>query len=189
MRHAGYVLVGGLSTRMGRDKALLRYRDMALAELIANQVEEAAGSVTLVGDPKRYARLGRPVIPDLRPGRGPLGGIEAALAASAADWNVIVACDMPGITSSLLIALLEEALHSEGDCVLPLSGSRLPEPLCAVYHRRCLPAIRRALDKNVRKVTESLSEVRLIHWKAPETGWANNLNTPDDWQTYGIANK
>ena len=189
MSHAGFVLVGGASTRMGRDKALLPFRNTVLADHVASQVEAAADSATLVGDPEQYAHLGRPVIPDLRAGRGPLGGIEAALAASAADWNLIVACDMPGISVPVLIALLEEAIHSESDCVLPQSGSRLPEPLCAVYHRRCLPAIVCALDKNLNKVTDSLSELRVKHWKAPETGWDNNLNTPEDWQTYGIAYK
>ena len=187
MSGAGFVLVGGKSSRMGRDKALLPYRDTVLVERIAREVEAAAGSVTLVGAPEQYRRLGRPVIPDLRPGCGPLGGIEAALSASVEDWNLIVACDMPGVSAPFLTTLLAEAGRAGGDCLLPLSGPERPEPLCAVYHRRCLPAIRGALEANVRKVTEALAGVRVVHWKAPESGWADNLNTPEDLQSHRIT--
>ena len=187
MSRAGFVLVGGNSSRMGRDKALLPYRDTVLVEHIAREVEAAAGSVTLVGAPERYRGLGRPVIPDLRPGGGPLGGIEAALSASVEDWNLIVACDMPGVAAPFLTVLLAEAGRAGGDCLLPLSGPGRPEPLCAVYHLRCLAAIRGALEANVRKVTEALAGVRVVHWEAPEPGWADNLNTPGDLQSHRIT--
>lgn len=189
MSRAGFVLVGGKSSRMGRDKALLPYRDTVLAERIAREVEAAAGSVTLVGDPERYLGLGRPVIPDLRAGCGPLGGIEAVLSASIEDWNLVVACDMPGVLAPFLTTLLAEAGRAGGDCLLPLSGPELPEPLCAVYHRRCLPAIRGALDANVRKVTEALAGVRVVHWMPPEPGWADNLNTREDLRSHRITTR
>ncbi|MEO7144809.1 MAG: NTP transferase domain-containing protein, partial [Bryobacteraceae bacterium] len=77
--HAGFVLAGGLSTRMGRDKAWLPHRGTTLAAYVAGEVLRAAGSVTLVGDPAKYARLGHPVVADHVAGRGPLGGILTAL--------------------------------------------------------------------------------------------------------------
>ncbi len=93
---------------MGRDKALLPYRGVTLVEHMAQAVHAAAGSVALIGDPVRYSSLGYPVYPDKFAGCGPLGGIYTALSVSSTDWNLIVACDMPGVTAEVLQVLLAE---------------------------------------------------------------------------------
>src|ERR1700737_2946897 len=99
MRRSGFVLAGGASSRMGRDKALLAYRETTLVEYVARVVREAVGSVTLIGDPDRYRELGHKVYRDKVSGCGPLGGTHTALSVSATDWNLVVACDMPGISA------------------------------------------------------------------------------------------
>lgn len=184
MSRAGYVLVGGRSSRMGRDKALLPFRGAVLAEAVAGTVERAAGAVTLVGNPEVYARLGFPAIPDLYPGEGPLGGILAALAHSAADWNLMVACDMPGLSVEFLRGLLEAAALADRDALVPCGpGGRL-EPLCAVYHRRSLESFQRAFGAGIRKVTAAFSELQIASWPVPETSPFQNVNTPEDWADY-----
>src|SRR5262249_48484694 len=111
-RAGGYVLVGGRSSRMGRDKALLPHHGLALAAGVAREVEHAAGQCALIGDPMRYQELGYPIIQDLYPGEGPLGGILTALSHSQSDWNIILACDMPRITHEFLTRLLDIASQS-----------------------------------------------------------------------------
>ena len=128
--NAGYVLVGGRSSRMGCDKALLPFRGGALAQSVAQVVSQAAGSATLVGDPGRYAGLGYPVVPDLFPGEGPLGGIVTALWNTNADWNLITACDMPQLEVDLLCGLLEIARAQPlVDALVPVGPEGRPEPL------------------------------------------------------------
>ena len=187
MNRAGFILVGGKSSRMGRDKALLPYRGTVLVSWIAREVETVTGTVTLVGAPDRYASLGRHVIADSRAGCGPLAGIEAALRYSSADWNVIVACDMPGVTAALLENLLIQAAEQDCDCLLPVGATDFPEPLCAVWHVRCLAAIRSALNSNVRKITDALGSLRVVHAPSTGLGWAVNVNTPADWQLHLMA--
>ena len=86
------------------------------AKWIAGQVSEAAGSATLVGN----AALG---IADLYPGEGPLGGILTALEHTHSDWNLIVACDMPRVEAPFLRRLLDAAIESGADALLPRSPS------------------------------------------------------------------
>jgi len=169
---------------MGRDKALLPFRGAALGAYVAAVVAAAAGSATLIGDPAKYGCLSYPVVPDGRPGAGPAGGIETALAHTAADWNVVLACDMPGITAALLRELLDAAERSGADALLPTGPAGLPEPLCAVYHRRCGAVLGRALDAGVRKVTDALAGLRIAPWNVFDTGCFENVNTPEEWARY-----
>ena len=184
MIQAGFVLVGGKSSRMGRDKALLPFRGRTLVEHVAETVATAAGCARLVGDPDAYRHFGYPVFPDVIPGCGPLSGIHTALCHTEADWNLIVACDMPEVSAGFLAMLLQRAEHGGADCLMPAGPSGLPEPLCAAYHRRCLEAITRALARDLRKVTEGLAALDTEIWHVPEASVFQNLNTLQEWTRY-----
>jgi molybdopterin-guanine dinucleotide biosynthesis protein A len=169
---------------MGRDKALLPRAGLTLAQHIAGQVAAAAGSAALVGDPARYRGLGYPVVRDLTPGAGPLGGICSALRASAAEWNLVVACDMPALSAPFLETLLDAAARSGADCLLPAGPSGRPEPLCAVYHARCLPHLTAAFARGVRKLTDALDGLRVAAYPVADRAVFENCNTPGDWAAH-----
>jgi molybdopterin-guanine dinucleotide biosynthesis protein A len=162
---------------MGRDKALLPFRGSTLAEWVARQVAEAAGSATLVGN----IALG---IPDLYPGEGPLGGILTALEHTYADLNLIVACDMPHVEAPFLRCLLEAARESDADALLPCGPSGLVEPLCAVYRRRAFPGLRARFDHGTRKITAGLEGLAVVTLRVAEVAQFQNLNTPEDWAVH-----
>lgn len=180
MRRSGFVLVGGDSSRMGRDKALLPFRGRPLVDHIARQVLDAAGSVTLVGAPERYAALGYPTIPDRQPGQGPLGGVEAALRSTTSEWNLIVACDMPRLEAHFLTALLDRAELDTCDCLVPLPAPDAPEPLCAAWHRGALGKVEAALENGVRRMSGILQLLDTHYWPAGPA-WFANVNTPREW--------
>jgi molybdopterin-guanine dinucleotide biosynthesis protein A len=177
---AGFVLVGGRSSRMGRDKATLPLAGGTLAGSIAARVAEAALTVTLVGSPQLYGALGYRVIPDLIPGSGPLGAVYTALQDTAADWNLIVACDMPDVTVALFEDLFAVAERSGADCVAPGRADSL-HPLCAVYHRRCAPKAADAIHRNFLKMHDFVSNLQTMIW--PLKNWAplSNINTIEEW--------
>jgi molybdopterin-guanine dinucleotide biosynthesis protein A len=178
---AGYLLAGGRSTRMGRDKALLPFRGGRLAEVVARAVEEAAGSVTVVGRPELLAY---PTIADLYPGEGPLGGILTALAHSHAEWNLVVACDMPEVTSEFLAGLLDRATASGRDALIPSGPSGRREPLCAVYRSTAREALEREFARGVRKVMAAVAGLDAAVWVSPQVAHFQNVNTPEDWAGY-----
>lgn len=185
---AGFILAGGESSRMGRDKALLELGGVPLLARTARLVEAVAGPPTVVGGAGECRALGLRVIADEWPGAGPLGGIATALGASSAPWNLIVACDLPHLTQAWLAYLVERALASQGDAVLPMSA-RGAEPLCAMYHQRCAPAIRAALAQGIRKVTDGLQSVLVemigpLEWKGFDSEGLlfKNMNSPEDYE-------
>jgi molybdopterin-guanine dinucleotide biosynthesis protein A len=179
---AGFVLVGGRSLRMGRDKALLSLNGSTLIQHIASQVLQSAGSATLVGSPERYEGLGYPAIADRMQGRGPLGGVYTALSVSQMDWNLIVACDMPAVTADFFKDLLSAAEATGADCLVPETAAGL-EPLCAVYHRRCRDAAHRALTCNILKMHDFVSTLRAQKWPVPDPSRLLNANTPEEWKS------
>jgi molybdopterin-guanine dinucleotide biosynthesis protein A len=167
---------------MGQDKALLPWKGSTLIESVAQEVRMAAGNVTLIGSPDRYGNLGFPVcfpvIPDRIEGCGPLGGLHAALSCTVAEWNLLVACDMPAITHQLLEQLLAAAKESGADALVPQTPDGL-EPLCAVYHARLLPAVESAIHSKLFKMHDFVSTIQTCLWPATDASLFDNLNTPD----------
>ncbi len=166
---------------MGRDKALLPFRGGSLAGAVGRAVEQAAGSVTVVG---RTELLDLPTIPDLYPGEGPLGGILTALRHSRAEWNLVVACDLPEVTGEFLASLLDRAEACGCDALVPHGPSGHPEPLCAVYRSTARSAIERHFADGVRKVTAALDGLRVEAWAVSQVAHFQNVNTPEEWGNY-----
>lgn len=180
---AGYVLTGGASRRMGRDKALLPYRGRTLVEAIADEVRHATSSVTLVGAPERYRHLGLPVLSEDFPGCGPLSGVEAALRHSPAPWNLIAGCDMAGVRSEWLNELLTAAAaHPEATIVVPESPDGQLHALCAAWHVRALEPVRAALSSHKYKLTDTLFEIGFVSHRAEWSANLRNVNTPEEWE-------
>ncbi len=182
MQVAGFVLVGGKSARMSRDKARLPVRTHLLVEEVAATVGCIAQSVALVGEARRYRDLKLECLDDLRPELGPLGGIEAALATQRAELNLIVACDIANLRVEWLRVLVAKAAESDRPCVVSKDATGIIQPLCSVWKLSCLSAVRQALDCGRLRVLEMIEElgadcVRLdarIH----------NVNTPQEWESW-----
>lgn len=169
---------------MGRDKARLPFHGGRLAEFVARALESAAGSAVLVGDPGLYGEFGYQVVADLYPGEGPLGGILTALDHTRADWNLVVACDMPGLTAGFLSRILDAAEQRGRAVLMPAGPSGHPEPLCAVYNRRARPEIEAAFGRGERKITAALAGLGVEILAVAEVAEFQNVNTPEDWADY-----
>jgi len=187
-------MAGGESSRMGVDKGLLEIAGVPMIVRAARLVESVVGApAVVVGTPEKYRALGLRAIADDGPRCGPLGGIATALRASDAEWNLIVACDLPYLTRKWLEYLLQRARDSDAEAVVPLNlapaNKRGAEPLCAVYHKGAEQAMRRALERGVRKVTDGLAELRVeviepAAWKGFDSDGLlfKNVNTPADYE-------
>jgi molybdenum cofactor guanylyltransferase len=184
----GFILAGGESSRMGRDKALLELDGMPLIVRAARLLESIVGAPTVVGYREEFCVLGLRTIADDAPGAGPLGGIATALRAARAPWSLVVACDLPYVTQAWLKFLTGRAAASQADVVMPMN-ERGAEPLCAVYNKSAERAIREALARGTRKITDALAGARIEaieprEWKAFDSEGVlfKNMNSPGDYE-------
>jgi molybdopterin-guanine dinucleotide biosynthesis protein A len=166
---------------MGRDKVLLPFRGGTLGQWVASAVVQAAGSATLVGSPEICRIPGFPVIADLYPGEGPLGGVLTALDHTTGDWNLITACDMPALRPAFLTELLDAAERLNADALVPVGPSGRLEPLCAVYHRRALQPLEAQFRSGVRKLAAAAEALPMVAFPVSDLSDLQNVNTPEEW--------
>ena len=157
------VLAGGLSRRLGRDKAVEPLGDAPLIRRVLSRVAEVTDeTVVVINDAARASELslnGDVVTAvDRYPGAGSLGGIFTGLEAARADWALVVACDMPFLNVPLLRRIL--SLRAGRDAVVPVIEGR-PEPTHAAYSKRCLPHIERRLQANDLKISRFFEDVEV----------------------------
>jgi molybdenum cofactor guanylyltransferase len=142
LTRSGAILAGGQAARFGgRDKSALLVDGRAILDHQIAALAPAVDDVVIVGGP-------RATVHDIVPGCGPLGGLHAALTAARGDAVLLVACDMPYLSTPFLAYLL--SLAAGADIVVPQT-ERGYHPLCAVYTRACLePAAARLADRRLR---------------------------------------
>ena len=126
------ILAGGRASRFGgRDKSALVVGGRSILDRQVEELAQVADDVMLVvGEEAPAPRSDLRLVRDRVSGCGPLGGLDAALAAARHDALLLVACDMPFITARLLGHLL--ALTAEADAIVPRT-ERGYHPLCAAY--------------------------------------------------------
>lgn len=183
------ILAGGRATRFGgRDKSALVVGGRSILERQIAELARITDDVLVVGGCEEQIRSHGPArfVRDRVPGCGPLGGLDAALAAARDDLVAIIACDMPFVTSAFVSHLLD--LTRDADAVVPRT-ERGYHPLCAAYTRACQPAVARCLADRRLKMIELLQTVRVRELTAAEIdayGDHNrllaNVNTPGEYE-------
>jgi molybdopterin-guanine dinucleotide biosynthesis protein A len=184
---AGFLLAGGMSTRMGTDKAFLNFDGQSLLDRALIAMQTVCNRVTIVGDPSKFANYeAGSVIADIFPGCGPLAGIHSALVHSVAELNLMLAVDIPFVTAELLSFLFAVAEKNAAVVTVPRVNDGL-QPLCAVYRRDFAAAAERALRAGNYKIDALFSSVSTHVIEAAEMAAAGfsarnffNVNTPQD---------
>lgn len=191
-----YILIGGRSSRLGRDKAFVAVGGMTLAQRSLNTVRESgiASKTTFVAaNETQFAiqaiTLDAPFIFDLVEGRGPLGGLHAALSYAQTEWILLLACDYPFVTTDLLRFLMENISDEFGTVVPEQPDGRL-QPLCAFYKAEAArpliqeiinhPRVSPPMAEIVNSLTPKIVKPSKYSHLAGFDHFFSNLNTPDD---------
>lgn len=183
----GIVLAGGLSTRMGHDKAALPWGDSDLLNTVLERLSPVCKRLIVVSNLEREIALpGVQVVADYYKLCGPLGGMQAGLAASDADYNFIAACDMPYLNTAA-VAYIRQAAEGYDAAVPYIDGHY--NPLHGVYLQTCLPYIDHLLAEQNYRILNFYSQIKMRHITVeelrqfdPDLMTLSNANTPDDYQ-------
>lgn len=144
------LLAGGLSKRMGEDKAFAPLRDGTMLEWMRDRLAPLfPHSFIVTREASRFHGLGMAVVNDALPETGSAVGIYTAVLASPTERVVCVACDMPFVTPRLVRALVDRS--AEFDVFVPRHGGDL-EPLCAVYGKGTLDGYREFIQAGGRRI-------------------------------------
>ena len=178
-----------MSARMGEDKALKRFLGRPLIQRVIDRLSPIAGELIVTTNrPAEYEFLNLRLIPDLKPGRGALGGLHTAIASATFPLVAVVACDMHFASQMFFEGALKLMVEEEADVVIAKTDEGY-EPIHALYRREtCLPAIESAIDADQWKVISWFPQVKVRLLTSNEVKsfdpsglcfW--NLNTPEEF--------
>jgi molybdopterin-guanine dinucleotide biosynthesis protein A len=146
-----------------------------------------SGEIRIVGQRDKLAAFA-PIVVDIFPECGPLGGIHAALTATTCELNLMLAVDTPFITTELLRHLVGRAQTAAALVTVPRVNGRF-QPLCAVYRREFLHLAEEALQTGRNKIdllfrpgiADIVDDSELARLEFPAAMF-DNLNTREDLQ-------
>lgn len=184
------IQAGGRSSRMRTDKSFVELQGQPL---IAHVIERVAGlgqtaTFIVTNTPEPYRAFDLPLVADVIPDAGSLGGIYSALVRSLAPYTLVVGCDMPLLNPDLLRFLVARAAEDGGphDVIVPRFKG-VPQGLHALYANSCRAAMRLCLTKQELQIKAFLGAVHTRFVDEPEYAHIDaegrsfrNINTPED---------
>lgn len=175
---------------MGEDKALKPFLGKPLIQRVVDRLTPIADEIIVTTNrPEEYQFLKLRLTPDLKPGRGALGGLYTAIASASHAHVAVAACDMPFVSPNFFESVYSLLVKEEADVVIAKTAEG-HEPFHALYRREtCLPAIEAAIDADKWKVTAWFPQVRVREIQPDELKafdpsglcfW--NVNTPEEFE-------
>jgi molybdopterin-guanine dinucleotide biosynthesis protein A len=183
----GVILAGGKSSRMGQNKALMSLGGKRLVDRVVGVMRSVFDDLLMVTNtPGVYADLGLPMVRDVWPEKGSLGGVYSAIYHVATSYCLVVACDMPFLQAAVLRYLITQI--NDYDVVVPDVLGEL-QTLHAIYSKACLQPIERRLEMHRLRIIGFFPDVRVRTVTASELEPYDpallafqNLNTPEEFQ-------
>ena len=183
----GFILAGGRSSRMGRDKSLLPLGSGTLIDIVSARLQSVLGRVVVIGHPDNAPqlaqRLAQRVLTDVVPHEGPLMGIFTGLLHTHTALNVFVPCDMPWIEERLLDRLMATC-SEETPVVASLHPHEGVQPFPLICHRTASRLVGALLNQHERSLRALLGQPRTRIIQIPEMDWwrsFTNVNTLSDY--------
>ena len=183
----GIILSGGKSSRMGTNKGLLLYNEKPFTQYSIDALAPFTSEIIIVSNYKNYDVFGLKRVNDLFEEAGPLAGIYSGLKHSRTDYNLVLSCDIPLITSGIINQLVEN-FDSNFD-VIQVESNHKTMPLIAMYKTSCKELFFKLLKQGERRLQYAVNQckVKTITLDTENEKFTLNVNTPETLKT--ITNK
>lgn len=174
---------------MGRDKALMPWNDeFTLLEWAVERLEKVCENVVILSSNPNHEHPRADWVPDYIDAQGPMAGIYPALMSSESDWNIVLACDLPHVTSEALGTL--GVIATTSDAALGLEAIVYQDenglqPLCGIYHRSVVKKMAFAIENKNFRMMDLLQQLNFTTIQVPEDqpNMLANMNSPSDLPT------
>jgi molybdopterin-guanine dinucleotide biosynthesis protein A len=194
----GFVLAGGKSSRMGRDKALLEVGGRPMMQIAVEKLRGFCADVSIAGNREDLSNFA-PVVREERVDYGPAAGIEAGLKASRQEWAMFIPVDVPLVPMEFLRLWAKEALRVRMS--VSFLGILGKQPAFCLLQRERQATFSRLLDKGERRLEPLLNSTaeadEYASWMYDERDlygypdyrgpdqdtlarWFLNVNTPEE---------
>ncbi len=180
---SGIILSGGKSTRMGKDKGLIKLNGKPMIQHVIDHIDPICDQILISANDKTYEDFGYPVYYDEINDIGPAGGIISSLKHSSNKKNIVISCDLPFASTKFIRTLLE--LSGDYAITLPMSRQHY-QPLCAVYSKEVYPVFMEYISKGIYSLKSIIKEFRIRIIKQEDiegfdlSRELRNINYPDD---------
>lgn len=175
-----FVLAGGKSSRMGRDKGLVLFNGRSMVSYVLKALSKTEIPFKIIAHDAGYEKFGPPVYPDLIEEKGPMGGLLTAFSNTQAKAVFLISCDIPLITFEAIKQLLDMA---EKKRIIAATVEGRINPLFAIYPVTLTEEVKERIQEDNLKMTGFILEnkhtlVSSISRKMPDI--FRNINTPEE---------
>lgn len=182
MKTGCLILAGGKSRRMGTVKSSLKLGGKTFLKCLSDELEGFAEVVVSVDHIGCHEEIGMPMVEDIYPEHGPMGGIYSALLEDRFDAVLTVPCDVP-LFSRKLAERLYSSLRDDVDAVVAVTDDGRIHPLCGIYRKSCLTVMKECLEKRALRMMSMLEQLNIIYMEVGEDSWQlQNINTPEEYR-------
>lgn len=180
----GLVLIGGVSKRMGKDKALLNYHKKPQFTFLFELLKPFCKEVFLSCRSEQTAHFSDhyPLIFDIHDGIGPMNGLLSFFHQNPSKACLIIACDMPFIDEKTIRYLIK-IRQSEKFATAFKNKKGLPEPLLTIWEPKSYETLQSAFQKNAFSLRDILKKEDCLLLQTIDDNILLNINNPKELET------
>jgi len=184
-KYSGILLAGGKSSRMGDDKAFMKYKDRFLYEYSFSILKSFSQDILISSSNTRFNNQDYRCVEDEMPDLGPISGIFSCLKRIKYPSAIVLPCDLPFISVKTVETLLN---NSQGyDITVALNHQNFPEPLIGIYSSAIISRLEKMINSGNYKLQNLLKDSKTHFVKIPQISPETflNINNPEDYNSLG----
>jgi molybdenum cofactor guanylyltransferase len=178
----GIVLIGGKSSRMGEDKAMMVYKKRSLYKIAVENIAPFCDKIYLSANQQQISQVTfeYPTIQDQFDGEGPLGGIISCHR-YIQERLLIISCDLPLISQIEIEALTNLHNHNNGCTMFYNDSTGHYEPMLSIWEKEVLDLLDEYFISGGRSIQQFLKQQKIVKIIPSTLQNFKNVNTVDDW--------